>query len=299
MAVTVSIPAPVWSARLLANYYNNAVVVPLFTNEFEGDVANFGSSVRISSFTDDITLRDYTQNTNMNAPDNLTTTTQDLTIDQRKYFHFQLDDVDRIQIRPEIIDRATNSAARALSYEADKFAVSKLTASGGATDLTHGVTKAQTDAGWAKDQFSAVFTLIRNELYKKLVPVSSATWVVSPRIATAMEKGLIKEDLGDLFQANLVNPGSRSSMDVSNGFWGSVMGVNVVVSQQAGIVGTSNTVPDNTFVITPSSAAFVTQIDSFETYRPELRFGDAYKGLMVYGSKVLDATRLLKLSFPF
>ena len=77
------------------------------------------------------------------------------------------------------------------------------------------------------------------------------------------------------------------------------MGVNIYVSNQVGIVGTSSSNPDDCYVITPGAVAAVVQIDSFETYRPERRFGDAYKGLMVYGSKVLDGDRLFRYTFPF
>ena len=172
MAVTVSIPAPVWSARLLRNFYNQAVVAPHATREFEGDLAQFGSSVRISSFTDDIMVRDYTQNTDMAAPDNLTTTTQDLLIDQRKYFHFQLDDIDRVQIRPEIIDRASESATRKLAYGVDAHIVSKFQAA--ATNVTHGITKAQVDAGFDKAQLADLFPEIRNQLFTKNLSASKA-----------------------------------------------------------------------------------------------------------------------------
>jgi hypothetical protein len=45
-------------------------------------------------------------------------------------------------------------------------------------------------------------------------------------------------------------------------------------------------------VSTPRARAFAEQIVETEAYRPERRFGDALKGLHVYGGKIMRPTEM-------
>jgi hypothetical protein len=55
-----------------------------------------GDSVRINQIGD-VTVKDYTKNADMNAPEALTDAQLVLKIDQAKYFNFQIDNIDRRQ----------------------------------------------------------------------------------------------------------------------------------------------------------------------------------------------------------
>lgn len=76
----------------------------------------------------------------------------------------------------------------------------------------------------------------------------------------------------------------------------------VIVGEAAGFtILKSNNVPNTTGtkykIIAGHSiaTAYVEQILDVQTYKPEKRFGDAVKGLHVYGAKVVRANNLAQL----
>ena len=78
MAVTTFIPE-LWSARLLYALEKSHVATNLVNRNYEGVIANQGDTVHINSIGA-ITVKDYTKNTDIAAPDALTTTDQTLVI---------------------------------------------------------------------------------------------------------------------------------------------------------------------------------------------------------------------------
>ena len=73
MAVTTFIPE-LWSARLLYALEKSHVATNLVNRNYEGVIAKQGDTVHINSIGA-ITVKDYTKNTDIAAPDALTTTT--------------------------------------------------------------------------------------------------------------------------------------------------------------------------------------------------------------------------------
>jgi len=124
MAINNFIPT-VWSARLLQNLqktlvYGQAAVI---NRDYEGEIRAYGDTVKINNIGR-ISVGDYTKNTNMPDPETLTDETRTLVIDQAKFFNFQVDDVDRIQQHPKLMDEAMREAAYALRNAADQFIAS-------------------------------------------------------------------------------------------------------------------------------------------------------------------------------
>ena len=72
----------------------------------------------------DITISDYTKNTDMSAAQALSDTVRELTINQAKYFNFEIDDIDRAQCTPKLMNAAMKMAASALANAADAYVYS-------------------------------------------------------------------------------------------------------------------------------------------------------------------------------
>ena len=72
MAVTSFIPE-VWNARLLNALRADLVYTNLFNRNYEGEIRQAGDTVHINTITD-ITIKDYTRNTDIDNPEQLTTT---------------------------------------------------------------------------------------------------------------------------------------------------------------------------------------------------------------------------------
>lgn len=93
MAITNFI-STVWSENLLQQLDKKYVGVLNCNREFEGDIKNQGSIVKICG-VGGVTVSTYKKNTDMNDPETLSDTASLLSINQAKYFNFQIDDVDR------------------------------------------------------------------------------------------------------------------------------------------------------------------------------------------------------------
>ena len=177
MAVTTFIPE-LWSARLLYALEKSHVATNLVNRNYEGVIANQGDTVHINSIGA-ITVKDYTKNTDIAAPDALTTTDQTLVIDQCKYFNFQVDDVDKVQAAGDLIDTAMGRAAYALADTSDAFLL-KTIAAGAAAGNTVG--SAAAPVALTKDNVYENIVKLRTKLDKANVPNTGRTLVVPPEV---------------------------------------------------------------------------------------------------------------------
>lgn len=122
MAITKFIPE-VWSASLLTAL-DKALVFGaegVVNRDYEGEITAYGDTVHINSIADP-TITPYTKDTNLSDPEALTDSEQLLTIDQANSFNFQIDDIDKAQVRNggALMLEATRRAAFGLRDEADQ-----------------------------------------------------------------------------------------------------------------------------------------------------------------------------------
>lgn len=122
MAVTHFQPE-VWAANLLVTLNKSLVFGSdaVVNRDYEGDISQFGDTVHITSIADP-TISDYTKDTDLSSPQALTDSEQLLTIDQAKSFNFQIDDIDKAQVRNDgaLMSEATRRAAYGLRDKADQ-----------------------------------------------------------------------------------------------------------------------------------------------------------------------------------
>lgn len=281
MAVTTFIPE-LWSARLLYALEKSHVATNLVNRNYEGVIANQGDTVHINSIGA-ITVKDYTKNTDIAAPDALTTTEQNLVIDQCKYFNFQVDDVDKVQAAGDLIDTAMGRAAYALADVSDAFLL-KTIANGVASANKIGA-KATLTALTASNVYENIVKM-RTLLDKSNVPTTGRTIVVPPEVYALL-----------LLDDRFAKSGSDSGQNaLLNGMVGRVAGFDVFMSNNC-VSGTDGGSGSNTayFVITAqvaSATTYAEQIIKTEGYRMESRFADGVKGLHVYGAKVTDGSQI-------
>ena len=110
----------VWSENLLKQLDKRYIGVMNCNREFEGDIDHVGATVKICGIGN-VTVSDYTKNVDMSAPEELSDYVCNLNIERAKYFNFQIDDVDRAQSNPKIMDEAMRNAAAGLANEADAY----------------------------------------------------------------------------------------------------------------------------------------------------------------------------------
>jgi N4-gp56 family major capsid protein len=273
MAVDLFIPE-VWAAELLTTLPRKYVFAQsgVVNRDYEGEIAAFGDTVHIGTLTDP-TISTYVKNVTVINPETLTTADETLLIDQSKYFSFEVDDVDARQVRDDgqLLTKAADRSADGLAKAADTF-ISGLMVANAGTVL------AAADAATP----DAAYRLVRRlkiALDKNDIPFAGRFLIVAPEFY-----GLL---LGD---NRFINAQAYGSTDpIRNGEVGSILGFAVMLSNTipAGTAGTGTEVSN--FVVAGHGIAttFADQINKVEAYRPESSFGDALKGLHLYGARVV------------
>ena len=112
----------VWAARLLSALDKSLVYGQpgVVNRDYQGDIIEAGNSVKVASIGD-VSIGDYTKDTDIANPEILTDADQTLVIDQQKYFNFYIDSVDRAQQNVNVLDEAMRRAAYKLNDTADSY----------------------------------------------------------------------------------------------------------------------------------------------------------------------------------
>ena len=270
MAISNFIPS-VWRENLFAQLNNNYVGVKHCNREYEGDIIGKGSVVNIPGL-ETVNIFNYTKGSDMTAPQSAISGNNQLVINQAKAFNFLIDDVDRIQNNPKLMEEAIRNAARALAKTADRYVYSMFEEDNvedeyGAIDIYNYDTNVD----------NVIETIIKgiNKLYKNDVTSADDLVVeVSPDIAMLIMKA--KADLG-------VNNGDA----IESGCIGRINGCKVFVSNNVYVVSGSDGIQHRCFIRTKRAIAFAEQLSEINAYRPEKRFADAVKGLHLYGAKLV------------
>ena len=276
MAFTNFIPK-VWSARLLEHLDKAHVYGALVNRDYEGEIKRYGDTVHINQIGA-VTIKNYTKNTDIDAPEALSNTDQSLVIDQAKYFNFQIDDIDKAQIRPELMNAATQRAAYALADTSDQY-IAGLMAAGALGTVGSDASPITVTAQNAYEQLVA----LKVKLDEQNVP-TAGRWVVVP----AWFHGLLLLD--NRFVANGTDKGVAM---LQNGLVGYAAGFEIHMSNN--VPNTSNA-KYKVIAGTNFGCSFAEQIVELKAYTPEKRFADALKGLNVYGAKVVEGNALACLT---
>jgi hypothetical protein len=267
----------VWAARLLTALEKTLVYgqTNVCSRDYEGEIREAGNTVKIASISD-VTVNDYVKDSDISDPETLTDSAQTLTIDQSKYFNFYVDSVDRAQQNVNVLEEAMRRSAWKLRNVADTYIAGLMgnAVPGGSTIGTLVTPKIPT----------------KDDAYEYLVDLSvlldendvstEGRFVVVP----AWFHGLLLKDDRFVRSGTMAGDGR-----LANGQVGEAAGFAILKS---------NNVPNTSgakYKIIAGHAmatAFVDQILDIQAFKPEKRFGDAVKGLHVYGAKVVREASL-------
>lgn len=268
MSVDGFIPT-VWSTKLLQALRKSQVFVQpgVVNRDYEGDIAQAGDAVRIGQIGD-VTISSFTKNTDIAAATALTDAQATLVIDQGKYFNFQVDDVDKAQIRPSLMDEAMGRAAYNLKDQEDQY-VAGLYAEFTGAIASSGSPK--TDLGTAGQAYTYIVKAAQL-LSEQNVPSDGRIGVVPPWYYAQL-----------LLDKRFVEASEAGAATARNGQVGMAAGITILQSNNVSHSTTHYRIP----FLHSMAISFAEQINKVEAYRPPLRFADAVKGLLLYGAKVV------------
>ena len=282
----------IWTKGFQVNLDKAHVHAALLNRDYEGEIQAAGDTVKISSIGR-VTVRSYTRNAGQGGTDLLPTftaiarpeTTQGsslfLTVDQEEYFNIAIDDIDKFQQQPKLMDKVMAEASYAMANEIDQFVNSVLQTgvSGTANGTGNRLTAATVGVGAGDDDFYEILVDLDVKLNEN--DVVGPRWAVIPPWA----KGMLQKDV------RFTNYGTgENRATLMNGIIGEAAGFQISISNNLS-GATSGTLATAGGVYTvlagvKEAATYAEQTMNMDSFRPHDGFGDAVKGLQVYGAKV-------------
>lgn len=250
-----------WEGALIANFHSVSIADVLATapSEIKGNKVIFN---RIAAGT----LKDYAGKVDW---EDIETTPVEMTFDKKKYFAFALDDVDKVQLKAEVMTATTQEHAAVLAEQYDKdFFAALLT--GTKILIGSSSTKKKVTPANAYDYVVDLGT----QLSKKKVPKSNRYVTVN-----ADYLGLLSKDRRFTSNPTVLANGIVQGQVIN--------GMQVMCSEE---------LPANVIIANHKSAiGAAKQINEVEAMRLQGAFADGIRGLCVYGDKVLrdDASAAL------
>lgn len=269
MAISNFIPT-LWSETLFSELKNNYVAVKLCNRDFEGEITGEGDRVKIVGIGP-VSVFDYHKNTDMPAPEVLSDTERTLLIDQAKGFNFFLDSIDLAQSKKTLMTAAMKEASDALADVADRYIYS----------LRDENVREVTNTAATSTSILSTISDARRMLMEAGVPNSAK---LSLEVSPAIEQKLV---LAKVLRS------TDNDEDLSRGYIGKLFGFDIYV--------TNNIVEDENGAFrcvarTGRAISFAEQVSQVKAYEPELRHGDAVKGLHLYGAKIIYPKEMVVLN---
>lgn len=265
----------IWSKKLNQMLEKNCVMMQCVNKNWEGEISQQGDTVKI------ITPADVTVSTL--TSDNITYTSlapksQDLVIDQKKFFAFKIDDVAKVQSNMDIMEAHLVNAKKAIEEVQDSYLLAMH------TDVTESNTVGSE---------SSPITLDKSTIYEHFVKLSLALknsdavhtgvrpWVViNPNIESYL-----------LQSPEFIKAYNVADETLRDGAIGRIAGMDVLVS-------TNLTEIDNKYYIlagTNDAITFASQLAKIESLRDKDSFSDLVRGLYLYGAKTVQPKALAKM----
>jgi hypothetical protein len=297
MALNEFIPE-IWSAKVLVALEKAHVYASLANRDYEGEIANMGDTVRISGIGE-ITVSNYTKDTDITAPQGLTDAQTALTISQAKYFNFALDDVDsRQSVAKNILDIAAERAAYDVADLVDQYVAGFYTDApsancvGSSGSFVTPALPTQANVGGGTTVYDYLVVL-NQYLTQSLVPKQGRWAVIAPWMTTQL--------VNDIRFTGFNTPDARQTiltnkLDASGGnlgmdaYLGKIASMDVYESNNAPHLGGTVGITSSQDVVLAGHSmglAFAENLAKVEAYRPPYRFADAIKGLHLYGAKTV------------
>lgn len=254
----------IWATGILKERDKVMVAAKHCNTDYEGQIRQKGDRVKILT-VGDVSSYEYTRNKDIEAPDELTDEAQWLDIDQAKYCHVAVDDVDKAQANANLMAEAQRKLGIRMADDIDSYIFG----------LYSEISAAQTIDGTSGVTSANIFNFlaqIRQKFKEANVPNSETIYLeVSPAIYA---KFVIARIAKDTDNSKIIDNG-----EVSKRLYG------IEISESNNIVK----VGDNykCFARTKAGISFAAQLTETVAYRPERRFADAVKSLQVWGAKIV------------
>jgi hypothetical protein len=272
----------VWSAKVLTTLKNEHVYAQagVVNRDYEGEIAGQGDRVKINTFGRP-TVRDYVRNTDMQNPEVLDSSQQELVISQAKHFNISIDNIDAMQANVNLMSNAMEEAAYAMRDVSDTYVAGVMEAAVPSAQTIGTVGTPKTDLGTAANGYGYLLDM-KTYLDEANVP-STGRFVIIPPWFEAV---LLQDDRFVSFATPAADARLRNGEVMEAAGFGLLRSNNV-----------PNTSAAKYKIIAGHMIAtsYAEQISDVKPYEIEKQFAEAVKGLHVYGAKVTRPSALAML----
>ena len=277
----------IWSARFTEILYNRRVYGAGTNRNYEGDIAMAGDTVKVPTRTGAVTVKDYTKSTDIAAAQEMNGTVADLAVDEQKYFHVYLDDIQRRQQVPDLMDATLMHGAEQVAQVQDQYLMGVF--AGAFANARRVISATATNATVAL--IIASFVELKQKMGEANIPENDRWCVVPPSIVA-------KLDMHFLSNSSAIYAPATTDESIRNGFAGRLLGFDLRVSNSIPTSGSGANQKLNCVASQGNLAVTMAeQIVQMEAYRPEARFGEAVKALYVYGALAAEPQRVFYNQF--
>jgi hypothetical protein len=283
MSVNSFIPE-IWSDKILDNVDKKLVYANRCNRDYEGEIKAFGDTVRINEIGD-ITINTYTRNsTTALSIQELADAQQLLEITRSRYFAFKVDDADKVQTKPKLMNKAIDRASYNMKDDVDSW-VAQTMSSGGFFTGTN-----STQLGSTASALSVTSTLVITAMAwasrihdQNNIPTDGRWVVVSPAIHHQMVTARIVQDTNN-----------SGYITMGPGGVGNFYGYDIYVSNNC-YLGSATSSQYHCIFGHSMGVTFAEQLAEVEAFRLTSEgFGDAIKGLNLYGMKITRPEAILR-----
>lgn len=265
MAVT-HFQREIWSKNIQDSLELKCKLVDNCLRTYEGD-CDHAKTVRILGVGEP-TISTYTSAGI--TVEEMSDTSQDLVIDQAKYFAFYVDDIDEAQSMPGLKEEYQRKAVHGLAVARDTFVANLIKTATNATTVTAKTAEA------LKTAIDEAIVALRERNFDEegVIEITPAAY--------------------NLFKNHLITQSTNNPEYIKKGIVGVYDDFNVVMS--------NNLAKDEQYAYCDirgkKAIAFAGQINKVEAMRVERYFKDMVRGLDTYGGKVIDNARIQLIKVP-
>lgn len=327
----------IFSKQAQLAFRKSAVVNAITNNDYFGEIASQGDSVRIMK-EPDITVNTLARGTSVSTQDLVDADFQ-LTIDKANYFAFKLDDIEEAHSHIDFMRLSTDRAAYKMADAMDNDVLSYLSGytTAGAVNTTVNGTVANAAAGTdellavnklKKGDFANITTTSAADHSIPLAPRLTGATAVSAVAATPLQvlarmsrkldeqnvdtRGrwivldpvfieMLKDEDSRLLNADFGGAGLMNGLLASNihGFRVYQSNNTVKVGTGPGTSGTANQNVNYGVIVAGHDSAVATaeQLSKVEKYRDPDSFADICRGMHLYGRKILRPEAIITAKF--
>lgn len=269
-----------WAPNLIVDTDKALVFGNVANRNYEGEISGYGSVIKVNEIGD-VSEGAYTEGSDISVPE-LTGAQKEMTIDQKRYSAFKVDDVLSAQARGNIREAGTQKMGYSMADTVDQF-IAALYTEAGVTDSDLG-SSGSSETVYATGATLPLVEMITNwhrYLDESDAPSMGRWAVIPPWFHQYLKYAQIVDDSTN----GMKTPDSQA---VGNGFIGSGLGFTWYASNNVSNNGTQYRVMFGT----EDAISFAMQVMKMEAFRMELQFADLVRVLWVYGAKVIRPDHL-------